>query len=285
MRGHCRVPMHGRRTIEVQEISAEGRVTEHVTTPMVSAQRRCVTRGRCIPLAPQPGIGRPLREATWRAGLQAKINPASERTDSDFFHDWRGQLARQTTYESFNARGRGCCAATTKFVYSASGLLLKTIDAKAGVTQMTYDGMGRLQTTTDALNRVSRMAYDDSGQGGARHPLFDGRLSTTFYDQLGRLRKAAAETEAIGASGDFMSSNVTSRGYSGKAVRRATIECRAYNKMALLAASLLSSDCSKQNSALMVGLNATRTRVSRYQEAGLGAARHARRCAPSLGER
>lgn len=245
------------------EISAEGRVTEHRYDAY--GQRTATLRyaGEMYPIGTAAWDWVPSEGsmASWAAGQdQSRI----ERTD--FAYDWRGQLARQTTYESFNARGEAVGAATTQFVYSASGLLLKTIDAKAGVTQMTYDGMGRLQTTTDALNRVSRMAYDDSGRV-VRVTSFDGRLSTTFYDQLGRL-VSAAETEAIGASGDWvMSSNVTSRG--GTLVKQSggnDWNAGAYNKNGFVGGISAQFRLLKANSALMVGLNADPQGHGRYQE-------------------
>ncbi|HZY20285.1 MAG TPA: LysM peptidoglycan-binding domain-containing protein [Ramlibacter sp.] len=118
----------------------------------------------------------------------ATLDPAATQR-TDFSYDGRGQLHLVRRYARVLPDGSGVAdgtESTERFVYSASGWLLQTIDAAGSGTSTTYDGLGRPMSTIDALGQVTTIWYDDAG-GRTVVALPGGLVKTSCRDAAGRL--------------------------------------------------------------------------------------------------
>jgi YD repeat-containing protein len=170
-------------------ISAEGRVTEHRYNGLglrVSTLEYAVAGYDLSALATTDA---PI-EAQMQAWAATQDLSSGQRTE--FTYDFRGQLQTSAVYGTLNASGTGSQAATTQYVYSQAGELLKTIEPQSsGVTQFTYDGLGRLiaRSAPSADGISPNLTTTDYGDAQQRVTLKQANNLTTIstYDSAGRL--------------------------------------------------------------------------------------------------
>ena len=104
-------------------------------------------------------------------------------------YNWRGQVARVTTYAATDTAGAGVAASAmvVEYVYDQAGQLRQTIDHRGAAkdaagkylnnyyANFSYDGLGRLTLSGNSLSNnvsileqyVQNLYYDGNGSGTA----------------------------------------------------------------------------------------------------------------------
>ena len=167
-------------------VSPEGRVTEHRYATTGERTSSIEYAGALYDVSGLAATAAPSEAqlASWAA---AQDKAKTQRIDMGY--DFRGQLARTTTYAAVDSNGNGIADATqaqTTFLYNQAGQLLKTISGNGGQTGYTYDGLGRLITLTDANGVTTVTSYDDAHNATSVRQI-NGLTTTSTYDRAGRL--------------------------------------------------------------------------------------------------
>jgi YD repeat-containing protein len=242
-------------------ISAEGRVTEYRYNSLGQRTSSIQYTAAIYDMSggtwwTQPG------EADLTNWVNARDLTRTQRVD--YAYDWRGQLARSTSYDSVDSAGNGQGGSLTQYVYDAAGQLLKTIDARSGVTQSTYDGLGRVLTVTNALNQISVNSYDDVG-GTTRTTAFNGLTTTSTFDRLGRTT-SVVESAATASSGFVASAGMTLDGSSlSKTSGDGAWNAGAYSKQGIAGGATVAFKPAQADKYLIVGLNTDAATDSDYR--------------------
>jgi RHS repeat-associated protein len=138
--------------------------------------------------------GNVLTESTTRT------TPAGPVTDTvSYVYDNEGRITKTTFPDG----------ATTETVYTATGLVAKTIDELGLETVFEYDDQGRLTKTTYPDTKFESTTYDPEGR---RLTVTDrgGRITRFQYDEIGRLLKTTyADGTAVTVAYDKASRPLT----------------------------------------------------------------------------
>lgn len=177
-------------------ISAEGRVTEYRYNARGSRTASIAYAAQAYAVNNLAAQAVPSEAAmsTWAA-----LQDGTAAVRTDFAYDYRGQLARSTTYSSTDATGAGVLdgsQSVTQYVYDQSGALLKTVSATGAITRFTYDGMGRVLTARDALGNVTTTQYDDAGNKTSV-TLANGLVTVSSFDNAGRLSSVVQSNKGV----------------------------------------------------------------------------------------
>jgi YD repeat-containing protein len=187
-------------------ISAEGRVTEYRYNG--SGQR---VSSMVYTADTWQGAGEPQESVldAWVAAIADK----SKASRSDYRYDFRGQLAASTVYAQLDGAGNGIAgtAATTTYVYDASGRLLQTLAPTAVTTASTtqlYDGLGRVLAHSNALGQITRWVYTDGGEFSSglqvTQTAGNGSVSSSVYDRGGHLLSRSSAGSAWTATTQYV---------------------------------------------------------------------------------
>ncbi|SDF64610.1 YD repeat-containing protein [Massilia sp. PDC64] len=113
----------------------------------------------------------------------------------EYTYDVRGQLDTATSYSTFlNGKGVDTGKTIQKYVYDATGRLLKTVDGDNNATVYGYDELGRLQTQLAADGTRKTIGYNDAV----------GTMSVSYYGKSATVYRT--ETFALDANGQVTSS-------------------------------------------------------------------------------
>jgi len=118
---------------------------------------------------------------------------------TDYSYNTRGQLEKQTNYDSVSgATATGVADGTqnvTQYVYDQAGNVLKKIDGKLNVTSYSYDGLNRITSQTDGVGNLTATALTSTGYDDRNLKtvvtLANGLATTSTYDQAGHLLSVA----------------------------------------------------------------------------------------------
>jgi len=169
------------------QVSAEGRVSQHVYNSLGQETARLTYTGDAYPLAGWSDT-QTVDEATmasWAAGRdQTKI----ERVDTTY--DARGNVDTVTTYANTLSSGAGDPASIktqVKTVYDRRGeLVSRQVIGQSGSEVFAYDGVGRITSATDAAGHVTTISYQGASTT-TTVSLSNGLTRTSVFDKAGDL--------------------------------------------------------------------------------------------------
>jgi len=147
-------------------------------------------------------------EAHMVAWGQAQDLTKTRRTE--YVYDGRGALSSSTVYAEVGGDGRGIAAsaATTRYIYDPSGLLLQKVEPgdAAPSTTYIYDGLGRVLSVSGpsldggATTNTTITSYDDAA-GKVSIRIASGLVTTSAYDRAGRLVSVTQQSADAGVLG------------------------------------------------------------------------------------
>ncbi len=129
-------------------------------------------------------------EAQMQAWATGQDQSQTQRTD--LVYDFRGQMARSTTYGAVDATGAGLQGTATQYIYSQTGELLQTMQPNvASTSNYVYDGLHRvIASSTPSSDGVTpnttTTQYNDAG-GSTTITLANGLSTLSTFDAAGRL--------------------------------------------------------------------------------------------------